>query len=70
MCPAISWPGQKAHGVGINMFFGLVKLIFWLVTLPLRFALRVSKFMMFLMLPLLAIRLFKSMMAGDWPPRP
>jgi len=44
--------------------------MFWLVTLPLRFVLKVSMFMLFLMLPLLAMRLFKSMTAGKWPPRP
>jgi|GEM_PF-3257746 hypothetical protein len=52
------------------MFWGLVKLMFWLVTLPLRFVLRISRFMMFLILPMLAMRIFRSMMAGNWPPRP
>jgi hypothetical protein len=52
------------------MFRGLVKLMFWLVTLPLRFVLKISKFIMYRMQSLLTMRLFRSMMAGNWPPKP
>ncbi len=44
------------------MFWGLVKLLFWLITLPIRIVLRLTKIVLFLLLPLILMRLLKTVM--------
>jgi len=45
------------------MLWGLVKLTFWVATLPLRVVGRLFKFMLFLTLPIIAMNLLRTVMS-------